>query len=74
MTDNHGLLPVELVAPVTTSRLPAGPGWAYEPKWDRYRAAVIHVEQVLLDQGVDVRSLSWDEQRGPPRACGRQER
>ncbi len=62
MVDSYWVLPVNVLAPVSASRLPAGPGWAYEPKWDGYRAAVIHVGQVQIvsRRGTDLTEMFPD--------------
>ena len=42
------MIPVELMVPVTAAQLPTGDGFAHEPKWDGYRAAVVMVGQVQI--------------------------
>ena len=51
--------------------LPDGPGWAYEPKWDGFRALVFRAGDELLLQSRDLRPLNryFPELEGPLRAA-----
>lgn len=42
------MIPVDLMVPVTAAQLPTGDGFAHEPKWDGYRAAVVVVGEVQI--------------------------
>jgi ATP-dependent DNA ligase len=58
-----------LAKPVPT--LPDGPGWAYEPKWDGFRALVFRDGDELLVQSRDLRPLNryFPELEAPLRAA-----
>ena len=58
-----------LAKPVPT--LPEGPGWAYEPKWDGFRALVFRDGDELLVQSRDLRPLNryFPELEAPLRAA-----
>ncbi len=51
--------------------LPDGPGWAYEPKWDGFRALVFRDGDELLVQSRDLRPLNryFPELEAPLRAA-----
>lgn len=42
------MIPVDLMAPTTVAELPIDDGWAFEPKWDGYRAAAMVVGEVQV--------------------------
>ena len=56
------MIPVELMVPVTSARLPTGDGFAHEPKWDGYRAAVVVVGevQIMSRRGTDLTDVFPD--------------
>ncbi len=56
------MIPVELMVPVTAARLPTGDGFAHEPKWDGYRAAVVVVGdvQIMSRRGTDLTEIFPD--------------
>src|SRR6476659_406176 len=56
------MVPVELMVPVTATRLPTGGGFAHEPKWDGYRAAVVVVGDVRIisRRGTDLTEIFPD--------------
>lgn len=56
------MIPVELMIPVTSARLPTGAGYAYEPKWDGYRAAVTVLGdvQIMSRRGTDLTEVFPD--------------
>ena len=56
------MIPVDLMAPTTVATLPIGDGWAYEPKWDGYRAAAMRVGevQIVSRRGTDLTEVFPD--------------
>lgn len=56
------MIPVELMVPVTATRLSAGGGFAHEPKWDGYRAAVMvsGEVQIMSRRGTDLTEIFPD--------------
>jgi ATP-dependent DNA ligase len=56
------MIPVELMVPATSARLPTGAGYAYEPKWDGYRAAVAVLGdvQIMSRRGTDLTGVFPD--------------
>jgi ATP-dependent DNA ligase len=63
--------PLEPMLAKPQSSLPDGPGWAYEPKWDGFRAIVFRDGDELLVQSRDLRPLDryFPELAGPLRAA-----
>ncbi len=56
------MISVDLMAPTTVAELPTERGWAFEPKWDGYRAAVMVVGevQVVSRRGTDLTEVFPD--------------
>ena len=56
------MIPVELMVPMTAARLPTGDGFAHEPKWDGYRAAVVVMGdvQIMSRRGTDLTEIFPD--------------
>src|SRR6476620_2182917 len=50
------------MAPSTVAALPTGEGWAYEPKWDGYRAAAMMIGevQIVSRRGTDLTGVFPD--------------
>jgi len=63
--------PLEPMLARPADSLPDGPGWAYEPKWDGFRALVFRDGHELLVQSRDLRPLNryFPELEAPLRAA-----
>ena len=59
---SQGMIPVDLMVPTTSAKLPAGDAWVYEPKRDGYRAAAMMAgeTQIVSRRGTDLTEVFPD--------------